>query len=114
MSLAVGAGVLDSPAVILKVLMRLWANTYKKRAYSPIIVLNLVLYRMGRRQKKLAALRFRGLRKSRESCTSAISFFLSTAKPLRLALRLSNMDSRDGLPHRFCFGKMQTSVTGSQ
>ena len=47
MSLAVGAGVLDSPAVFLKVLIRLWANTYKKRAYSPIIVLILALFRMG-------------------------------------------------------------------
>ena len=29
-SLAVGADALGSPAVILQVLMRLWANTYKK------------------------------------------------------------------------------------
>ena len=45
MSLAVGAGVLDSPAAFLKILMRLWANTYKKRVYSPIIVIDLVLFR---------------------------------------------------------------------
>ena len=43
MSLAVGAGILDSP--FLKILMRLWANTYKKGAYSPIIVIDLVLFR---------------------------------------------------------------------
>ncbi len=29
-SSAAGAGAFDSPAVFLKVLMRLWANTYKK------------------------------------------------------------------------------------
>ena len=43
------------------------------------------------RQKKLASFRFRGLRKSRESCTSAISFFLSTTNPLRWALWLLNL-----------------------
>ncbi len=52
MSLAVGAGVLDSPAVILKVLTRLWANTHKKRAYSPIIVLDFALFRTGRPYEK--------------------------------------------------------------
>ena len=39
----------------------------------------------------LASFRFRGLRKSRESCTSAISFFLSTTNPLRWALWLLNL-----------------------
>ena len=43
----VGAGALDSPAVFLKVLMRLWANTCKKCAYSPIIVFGAVLFRAG-------------------------------------------------------------------
>ena len=39
----------------------------------------------GCRQKKLAPFRFRGLRKSRESCISAPSFFLSESNPLRWA-----------------------------
>ena len=38
-----------------------------------------------RRQKKLAAFRFRGLRRSRENCISAPSFFLSKTDPLRWA-----------------------------
>ena len=39
-----------------------------------------VAIRIPRRQKKLAAFRFRGLRKSRENCISAPSFFLSKSK----------------------------------
>ena len=35
-----------------------------------------------RRQKKPAPFRFRGLRKSRENYTSAVSFFLSESNPL--------------------------------
>ena len=38
----VGAGVPDSPAVLLKTIVKIWANTYKKRAYSPMIVLDMV------------------------------------------------------------------------
>ena len=37
------------------------------------------------RQKKVAAFRFRGLRKSRENFISAPSFFLSKSDPLRWA-----------------------------
>ncbi len=37
------------------------------------------------RQKKPTALRFRGLRKRRENCVSAVSFFLSKSDPLRRA-----------------------------
>ena len=48
----VGAGVLDGPAVFLKNMIVLWADTRKNRAYSPIIVHDPVLFRTGRRGRR--------------------------------------------------------------
>ena len=45
------------------------------------------------RRKNSAPFRFRGLRKSRENCTSAESFFLSQIGPASLG---SDLDSRGG------------------
>ena len=51
------------------------------------------------RQKTPAPFRFRGLRKSRESCTSAGAFFLSESNPLR---RASIRFYATGSPERRC------------
>ena len=48
----VGAGVLDSPAVFLKNMIGLWANTRKNRVYSPAIVHDPVLFRTSRRGRR--------------------------------------------------------------
>ena len=44
------------------------------------------------RQKNSAPFRFRGLRKSRENCTSAVSVFLSNSDPLALGSELAEND----------------------
>ncbi len=49
----------------------------------------------GCRQKKLAALRFCGLRKGRENCAYAPSFFLSKSKPQTSGFDLANVGTEE-------------------